>query len=662
MMKTVIMYRYKILSSALYGLVMTLVASCNFLEVIPNDTPTLDHAFANRSMMEKFLRTCYSHLPDPTDPMSYPAYFTTTDELIMSDSRAMNSPAGMIAKGQQNTNNPYHNYWSGVNGGKALYTAIRDCNIFLENAHMPKDIEEGERARWIAEVKVLKAYYHFFLMKLYGPIVLVKENLPLSASPEEVRVFREPVDECVDYIVELLDEAIADLPPVLLDPPTEQGRFDQTIAKSIKAKVLAHAASPLFNGNTDYAGWVDKRGKQMINPNYDPTKWEKAATAIREAIDHAHANGYRLYEFNKFAGGAATFAMNDTLVRLMTHRKAITESLERNPGVIWATQEQFADGKGNAAALGYSVLGNMLRMLYPLMYAQDQSLALSYYYASWQMVELYYSNNGVPIEEDKFYDYGNRFRIRRATPGDKHESYIATGEITANIHFNREPRFYASLGFDRGYFELASTTTDGGKKFGVFLRRRAGEIGSSTPTMYAPKKIIAFESSASQGQEGKAYSPHLYQFPLLRLADLYLLYAEALNEVKGSPDQEVYDWIDRVRAVAGLDGVVASWQNASVNPEAPRNKNDMRRIIHKERLIELAFEGQRFWDLRRWKEADQYWTRPLTTWTNSRDPEEYYVPVTSGTPRQFSFRDYLYPLRAYDLRVNTNLEQTYGWD
>src|SRR5690606_15960166 len=160
------------------------------------------------------------------------------------------------------------------------------------------------------------------------------------------------------------------------------------------------------------------------------------ATAIREAIDHAHANGYRLYEFNKFAGGAATFAMNDTLVRLMTHRKAITESLERNPGVIWATQEQFADGKGNAAALGYSVLGNMLRMLYPLMYAQDQSLALSYYYASWQMVELYYSNNGVPIEEDKFYDYGKRFRIRRATPGDKHESYIATAELTANIHFN----------------------------------------------------------------------------------------------------------------------------------------------------------------------------------------------------------------------------------
>ena len=66
-------------------------------------------------------------------------------------------------------------------GGKPMFEAIRHCNIFLENAHIPKDIDEFERARWIAEVKFLKAYYHFFLMQLYGPIPLIKENLPLSA-------------------------------------------------------------------------------------------------------------------------------------------------------------------------------------------------------------------------------------------------------------------------------------------------------------------------------------------------------------------------------------------------------------------------------------------------------------------------------------------------
>src|SRR5690606_25806875 len=161
-------------------------------------------------------------------------------------------------------------------------------------------IDEVERAKWMAEVKFLKAYYHFFLMQLYGPIVLVKENLPLSASPEETKVYREPVDECVDYIVELLDEAIADLPPTIQDPTTEQGRISQVIALGIKARVLAWAASPIFNGNQDHAGWIDNRGKQVISSTYDPTKWERAATAIKEAIDLAHSLGFRLYEFNKF--------------------------------------------------------------------------------------------------------------------------------------------------------------------------------------------------------------------------------------------------------------------------------------------------------------------------------------------------------------------------
>jgi len=638
------------------------VTSCNYLDVVPNDTPTLDHAFSNRSVTEKFLRTCYSHLPDPTNPGYYPAYFTSRDEFDWrTETRMGNTPAGQISRGLQNSNDPLLNYWSGRQGGKALYTAIRDCNIFLENIHIPRDIEDWERARWTAEVKFLKAYYHFFLMKLYGPIVLVKENLPVSASPEETKVYREPVDECVEYIVELLDEAIVDLPPTLPDPMTEYGRISQTIALSVKAKVLAWAASPLFNGNTDYAGWIDNRGKQLISQTYDPEKWQRAAEAIKVAIDACHSSGLRLYEFNKFAGGAQTFAMNDTLVQMMTIRKAITEDPDRNTGVIWATMELFGAKSGVIPA--YPTLSDMLRELFPMLYAEDQPAAVNYYSASWHMGELFYTNNGVPIEEDKDFDYANRYKPRRATPGDHHESYIATGQVTATMHFNREPRFYADLGIDRGYFELTTTTLDGGATFGPFIKSRPQEVGPAAGHgAYTPKKIIAFESSASQGITGRTYSPHHYPFPLLRLADLYLLYAEALNEVKASPDAEVYQWIDQIRAHAGLDGVVESWQRSSIFPAKPTTKNGMREIIQKERLIELAFEGQRFWDVRRWKIADQYWTLPPMSWGSSIETEEFYTPqVYSTVKRQVTFRDYLYPLREYDLRINTNLVQTYGW-
>src|SRR5690606_15020044 len=141
-----------------------------------------------------------------------------------------------------------------------------------------------------------------------------------------------------------------------------------------------------------------------------------------------------------------------------------------------------------------------------------------------------------------------------------------------------------------------------------------------------------------------------------------LLYAEALNEVKGQPDEEVWYWVDLIREKAGLEGVVDSWQHAAFNPNAPKDKNEMRKIIHKERLIELAFEGQRFWDIRRWKIADQYWSLKPTSWSKSRVAEEFYVPWVYNTDvRQVTFRDYLYPIRDYDLRVNPNLVQTYGW-
>lgn len=636
------------------------ITSCNYLDVVPNDTATLEHAFSNRSVTEKFLRTCYSHLPDPTNPYHYPAYFTSKDEFDWrTENRAGNTPAGMISKGLQKTNDPYQDYWGGGGGVSSLYIGIRDCNIFLENIHVPQDIQEEERARWAAEVKFLKAYYHFFLLKLYGPIAIVKENLPLSATPEETKVYREPVDVCVEYIVELLDEAMLNLPPTLPDPSSEQGRISQTIALAVKAKVLAWAASPLFNGNQDYAGWVDNRGQQLISSTYDPAKWERAATAIKEAIDAAHSAGHRLYEFNKFAGGAQTFAMNDTLVTMMTIRKAITEDLERNTGVIWATQEQFANSKGGAS---FAPLGNMLLVLTPMLYPEDQPSYVSYLSASWHMAELFYTNNGVPMNEDKNFDYAGRYETRRATPADKHESYIATGQVTATMHFNREPRFYADLGIDRGYFELATTTNNGGASFGPYIRSRPAEVGTASGQgSYSPKKIIPFETSVSQGDANKRYTAYPYQFPLIRLADLYLLYSEALNEVKGAPDAEVYKWIDEVRAQAGLNGVVESWAKASYYADAPSNKAEMRKIIQRERLIELAFEGQRFWDVRRWKTANQYWSLPPTAWGNSRDTEEFYVPTPYAPPRQVTFKDYLYPINETDLRANSNLVQTYGW-
>src|SRR5690606_36002339 len=156
---------------------------------------------------------------------------------------------------------------------------------------------EEEILRWSAEVKALKAYYHFFLLRMYGPIPIMRENIPISASGHEVRVERRPVDEVVDYIVELFDEAIVDLPNDVYDENTELGRITKPIAAGLKAKALVYAASPLFNGNEDYLNFTNKDGTQLISTDYQHEKWERAAQSCKDAIDLAHSIGYQLYKF-----------------------------------------------------------------------------------------------------------------------------------------------------------------------------------------------------------------------------------------------------------------------------------------------------------------------------------------------------------------------------
>src|SRR3546814_15685696 len=99
----------------------------------------------------------------------------------------------------------------------------------------------------------------------------------------------------------------------------------------------------------------------------------------------------------------------------------------------------------------------------------------------------------------------------------------------------------------------------------------------------------------------------------MRLPGLYLLYAEALNELNG-PSETVYQYIDMVRARAGLKGVVESWKEYANNPDKPGSKEGLREIIHRERRIELSFEGQAGWDLRRWKELMDVLTDPVQGW------------------------------------------------
>ena len=629
-----------------YILVLIIIvsfASCKkYLDIVPDNVATIDYAFRNRSMAERYLATCYSYIPNNAYQYGVVGRIGA-DEIWLADSYIEIFPAFRIARGEQNTTAPYASPWYGSGTGINNYwEAISQCNIFLENLPKVPDMSSFEKDQWLAEVKFLKAFYHFYLLKCFGPIPIADKNLPIDASPEEVRVFRQPVDSVTNYIVRLIDEAIPNLPPVPLNQSTELGRISATIALGTKAKVLVYAASPLFNGNPDYKSFKDKRGVLLFSENYDAQKWERAVIACKEAIDFAHAQGYSLYQFQK--SGQAANITEETRLQ-MNARGTLTD--RNSVETIWP-----ATGFSTNALQNWSAPRGVTST------HRNYSGAAGLFGATMNVVNLYYSKNGVPIEEDVNWNYAGRFDLRTATQEDRYK--IRPTYVTAQLNFDRESRFYGSLGFDGGVWYGNGNYNDASP---YWLEMRAGQFlgkiqdGSHPVCGYYVKKFVNYENTYLTNT---SYSTVEWPWALLRLSDLYLLYSEALNEAQG-PTADVFAYLDLIRAKAALPGVKEAWQQFSIKPGKPDTKEGLREIIHRERSIELLFEGERYWDLRRWKEAPIVLNTPIVGWDVDQPlPETYYNPRVRYK-QSFSLKDYFWPIRETDLLVNKNLVQNPGW-
>ena len=630
--------------------ILFFVSSCNYLDVVPDNVATIEYAFKNSIAAEKYLYGCYSYRPRSGDIQNDPA-MTGSDETaqryvtLLSGTRFVIYGGYRIVRGEQSVTSPIMSMWD---GNRSLWVGIRDCNIFLENIETVRDVMSHQKTRWIAEAKFLKAYYHYSLMKRYGPVPIIDVNQPISAGIREVQVYREPIDDVVSYITGLLDEAIADLPEAKdISMGLEAGRADKLIAMMMKAEVLLFAASPLFNGNTDFSGMKDNRGTQLFPQTYDVGKWTKAADACLEAINACHAQNKRLYN----QADPLLINENDYLKLETNFREMISDPW--NSELIWG---------------GTNTDCNILQRDATPRIIRVNAVTLANFTGEWSptlsLVGRFYSANGVPIEEDKDWEskgwYQDRFSVR-PEPSSGDDIYkIKEGEKTAYLHFNREPRFYASISFDKGIFFGSGYNNFKDVKYAMFKNKeisgfQAGEANSISG--YAAKKMSNYKNTQQNDRSSWIYSP----FPVYRLADLYLMYAEALNEAGGSVSQ-VFEYVDMIRARAGLEGVVDSWTKYSTNPEKINTLEGRRSIIRQERSIELALEGKRFWDIRRWKEIDLYNNDPQG-WNimGETDADFYNIVSLRREAVKFTVKDYFWPISENNLFVNKNLIQNYGW-
>jgi hypothetical protein len=117
-----------------------------WLDIVPDNVATLDHAFRDKTRAEQYLYSCYSYLPNCGREYSL-AHF---DDFIWTNARygtGIDSWNYLILRDRNNADNPLLNYWSGGNGGSNLFEGIRDCNIFLERIDEPVDLQKFEKSR-----------------------------------------------------------------------------------------------------------------------------------------------------------------------------------------------------------------------------------------------------------------------------------------------------------------------------------------------------------------------------------------------------------------------------------------------------------------------------------------------------------------------------------
>ena len=461
-------------------LIVGLTACNKYLNVVPDDgMATIETAFNLRSTAIRYLGTCYSYMTEEGASQYDPALLGG-DELWDLVGRKVTNTSGrvpsnmfQIARGLQNATTVYGNDWA------YMYQGIRCCDILVENIDDVPDMQEWEKKQWKAEVKFLKAYYHFNLIRKWGPIPIIRESLPIDATVEEVRVFRDPIDECFDFVIELLDEAIPDL-PLENASVDEYGRVNQAIAAALKARVMVYAASPLFNNNVDQASLIDSRGVQLFAQGKSETeqlkRWENAVEACKTAIDLAEQANKKLYQYDN------SYRVNDTLFLDFTLRGMMCQRW--NEEIIWGNTQT------NWTQLSMWQRLTVPNLQYKSLGWKESLSCYAFIGVPLKIAEQFYTRNGLPLNFDKDRQGVNELSLREGDAA--HAYYIEQGYITAQLNFDREPRFYAFLGFDGGKWVGALTSYNDLQPGDIFtVENRMGNPVPLQDTM--PKRCIHTE-------------------------------------------------------------------------------------------------------------------------------------------------------------------------
>ncbi len=456
------------------------------------------------------------------------------------------------------------------------YTPIRAANYFLENGlnlefsdlilNQDYEAQMKRYGRYQYEVRLLRAYYYFLLVRAYGDVPFTTKVL---TEAEANSLERTPASQVFDFIISECDAVAPQLPVDYskLDNDAaggtnpEAGRVTRGAALALKARASLYCASKLFN---------DSENRDL---------YKRAATASLDVINYCGENNITLGKYTDLWGADNWKASEMIFVR----RVGDTDDPERT---------NFPIGMENAKS------GN----------CPTQTLVDAY--------EM--KNGGEPNQKDPYTGRDPRFAMTIAVNGDK---WPNTNPNPLEIY-------------------------TGG--------RDAAPVPYATPTGYYVKKYVdgATDISASTSSGGKRHS-----WITFRLGEFLLNYAEATFKYFGSADikdaeltMTAREAVNKVRKRTGVD-----------MPDFPEgmSSSDFWSRYKNERMVELAFEGHRFWDVRRWKEGGFTSIGRMLITKNSDDSFTYTRSIKALV---WDDKMYFYPIPDSEIRKNPNLKQNPGWD
>lgn len=557
-------YKYVIICAMLLGL-----SSCDFLDVDDSSMSNRELAFSNPNNVEGMAYNVYSYVRGSFSEIGGNSTLANAcDEADLNNRyaavQAFNDGTWSI---YTNPDDLFAHYYAGIRAANHFLEGTENVNYdhFKEHDNNRYTIYTKRLKDFRNEVVVLRAYFHFELLKRYGGIPIITKVLNIGDNAD---LKRNSYSECVDFIASELNRVVDQVDVKAVDGLT--GRVTKGMIYALKCRLYLYAASPLNNNGT-----------------YDNRLCDSASVAF---IDLDNLGLYSI----------ALDYRQAFLDRTTTNNKEIIFD-RRMTNDNWMEKNNYP--LGGSPEFAYKVGDNLT--------SPSQNLVDDY-----EMID------GTP------FDWNN--------PAHAENPYL-----------RRDPRLLQTILVNGDPWNGSTIKAYEGGVDGIGLN-------NTTTTGYYLKKFINHQVNLRDNKT----AAHVYH--LFRYGEMLLNYAEAMNQAHG-PDVKLEG--AKISAREAINRVRAR-KNVGMPPVTETGKTEFAERVRRERRIELAFEGHRFWDVRRWMIADLTENKDLRGMKivlNSAN-KPVYDPNFVIEKRVFKAPAmYRYPIQYRELLKYKNLTQDENW-